>query len=203
MAGRHAEPPFDDVAPFGGGPIEDDDEPRAAGRRAVAAPAGERRGDPAERQEHARALAWRALNRRERTELELRGILAEKRVAPEDAAVVLGELLEGGFVDDARFARQYAEDRRRLDAWGSERIERRLRELGVAREHIAAALEREDEEPSELESALAILRRRFPDPPQTTRDRDRALGMLVRKGYGLELAYDALRRHAGIDEVFD
>jgi regulatory protein len=203
VAGRHAEPPFDDVAPFGGGPIEDADEPRAAGRRAVASPAGERRGDPAERQEHARALAWRALNRRERTELELRGLLAEKRVAPEDAAVVLGELLEGGFVDDARFARQYAEDRRRLDAWGSERIERRLRELGVAREHIAAALEREDEEPSELESALAILRRRFPDPPQTTRERDRALGMLVRKGYSLELAYDALRRHAGIDEVFD
>jgi hypothetical protein len=29
---------------------------------------------------------------------------------------------------------------------------------------------------------------------------ERALGVLVRKGYGLELAYDALRRHADIRE---
>ena len=205
MAGPHADPPFDDAAPFGGARFADgDDAPRAGGRRAATAPAGERRAaDPAERIERARALAWRALNRRERTELELRGILAEKRVAAEDAAVVLDELLDGGFVNDARFARQFAEDRRRLDAWGSDRIERRLRQLGVAGEHIAVALERDDEEPSELDAALTLLARRFPDPPQTTRDRDRALGVLVRKGYGLDLAYDALRRHAGVDESFD
>ncbi len=204
MAGPHAEPPFDDVAPFGGAPFADAvDAPRAGGPRAATARDGERRAaDPAQRLEHARALAWRALNHRERTELELRGILAEKRVAADEAAVVLDELLEGGFVDDARFARQYTEDRRRLDAWGSDRIERRLRELGVAPEHIAAALDRDGAEPSELEAALTLLRRRFPDPPQTTRDRDRALGVLVRKGYGLDLAYDALRRHAGADESF-
>jgi hypothetical protein len=34
------------------------------------------------------------------------------------------------------------------------------------------------------------------------RERDRALGMLVRKGYEPELARDALRRHAGVDEQF-
>jgi len=169
---------------------------------ARAAPAGERRGDPAERLEHARAVAWRALDRRDRTELELRGILADKRVAPEDANVVLGELLEGGFVDDASFAVRFAEDRRRLDAWGSERIARRLRELGVGAQHIAAAIG--DQEPGdELEAALALLRRRVPTVPSTPRERDRALGMLVRKGYELELAYDALRRYAGADPPLD
>ena len=30
-------------------------------------------------------------------------------------------------------------------------------------------------------------------PPQSDRERERALGMLVRKGYDLELAYDAVR----------
>jgi regulatory protein len=163
--------------------------------------AGERLADPAERLERARALAWRALNRRDRTELELRGILAEKRVAPEEAAVVVAELVEGGFLDDGAFAQRFAEDRRRLDAWGAERIERRLRGLGVAPEHIAAALGEQDHE-SELEAALALLRRRFPAVPATPRERDRALGMLVRKGYELELAHDALRRHAGADEQF-
>ncbi len=163
---------------------------------------GERRGTPVERLEHARAFAWRALNRRERTELELRGILAEKRVAPEDAAVVVGELLDGGFLDDAGFAERFADDRRRLDAWGSERIARRLRELGVASEHIAAAVGEQDRD-DELEAAVALLRRRVPTVPATPRERDRALGMLVRKGYELELAYDALRRYAGADEPLD
>jgi regulatory protein len=163
------------------------------------APAGERQGTPEERLEHARAVAWRALSRRERTELELRGILAEKRVAPEEAAVVVGELLEGGFVDDAGFAQRFADDRRRLDAWGAERIARRLRALGVAQEHIAAAVGEQDHD-GELEAAVALLRRRVPTVPTTARERDRALGMLVRKGYELELAYDALRRYAGADD---
>jgi regulatory protein len=166
------------------------------------APAGERRLDPEARLEHARAVAWRALNRRDRTELELRGVLAGKRVAPEDANVVMGELLDGGFVDDAGFARRFAEDRRRLDAWGAERIERRLRALGVAPEHVAAAVGEQDGS-GELEAALALLRRRVPAVPATPRERDRALGMLVRKGYELELAYDALRRHAGVEEIGD
>jgi regulatory protein len=164
------------------------------------APAGERRLDPQARLEHARAVAWRALGRRERTELELRGLLAGKRVAPEDASVVVAELVEGGFIDDAGFAQRFADDRRRLDAWGAERIERRLRALGVAPEHVAAALARQDGS-GELEAAVALLRRRVPAVPETPRERDRALGLLVRKGYELELAYDALRRYAGVDEI--
>jgi regulatory protein len=163
--------------------------------------AGERLTDPAERLERARAIAWRALGRRDRTELELRGILAGKRVAPGEADAVVEELVDGGFVDDAGFARRFAEDRRRLDAWGAERIERRLRALGVAPAHVAAAVGEQDHE-AELEAALALLRRRVPAVPATPRERDRALGMLVRKGYDLELAHDALRRYAGVDEAF-
>jgi hypothetical protein len=67
------------------------------------------------------------------------------------------------------------------------------------REQIAAALAEQDTG-EELEAALALLRRRFPDPPATPRDCERALGLLVRKGYELELAHDAIRRHAGISE---
>jgi regulatory protein len=166
------------------------------------APAGERQLDHEARVEHARAVAWRALNRRDRTELELRGILAEKRVAPAEAAVVVGELRDGGFLDDAAFARRFAADRRRLDAWGADRIARRLRALGVAPEHVAAALGEQDHA-AELDAAVALLRRRVRVVPNTPRERDRALGILVRKGYDLELAHDALRRYAGVDESYD
>jgi len=66
-----------------------------------------------------------------------------------------------------------------------------------SRELITAAVSEQDHA-GEMEAALELLARRFPDPPQTRRDLDRALGMLVRKGYGLELAHDALRRHHGV-----
>jgi regulatory protein len=152
--------------------------------------------DPEVRLQHARDVAWQALNRRDRTAAEIARTLAAKRVEPEAIEVVVGELCEQGYLDDARYARRFAEDRRRLDHWGAERIERRLRALGVEDELIAAAVA-EQEPDGELEAAVALLRRRFPEPPDTPRECQRALGALLRKGYELELAYDALRRHAG------
>ena len=86
----------------------------------------------------------------------------------------------------------FAEDRRALDNWGSERIERRLLELGVDRELIADGVAGRDGA-DELEAALELLRRRCREVPANERERERALGMLVRKGYDLELAYDAVR----------
>jgi regulatory protein len=153
--------------------------------------------DPEMRLQHARDIAWRALGRRDRTTAELAQLLAGKRVEPGDIATVLEELAEQGYLDDARYAKRFADDRRRLDEWGAERIERRLLSLGVDRELVAAAIEEQDAG-AELEAALAVLARRFPAPPATPRDCERAIGVLVRKGYDLELAHDALRRHAGV-----
>jgi len=171
------------------------------------APAGERHLDPEARLQHARDVAWRSLNRRDRTEAELRIALDAKRVEPRLIDAVIGELIEGGYVDDARYAQRFAEDRRRLDGWGAERIERRLRGLGVDVEPVEAALAERDAE-AEREAALALLARRFPRPadgewPASPQERDRALGVLVRKGYAPELAYDALRRHAGVARQLD
>ena len=43
------------------------------------------------------------------------------------------------------------------------------------------------------EAAIELLRRRLSEPPRDDRGRERALGLLVRRGYDLELAYDAVR----------
>ena len=125
-------------------------------------------------------------------------MLLGKRVEPSVADQVVTELIELGYLDDARYAERFAEDRRRLDGWGSERIARRLRELGVDREHIEAAVAAQDPE-EEKEAALELLRRRCPQPPATRAERDRALGILIRRGYAPDLAFDALRRHAGVE----
>jgi regulatory protein len=156
----------------------------------------ERALDPEVRLQHGRDLAWRALNRRDHTVAEIARVLARKRVEPAVIDTVVGELCEQGYLDDERFAHRFAEDRRRLDGWGAERIERRLTQLGVASDLVAAAVGCQDPN-EELEAAVALLRRRFPDPPATARDCERALGVLLRKGYELELAHDAIRRHAG------
>src|SRR3954466_1883138 len=134
--------------------------------------------DPEARLQHARDVAWRALNRRERTVTEMARLLADKRVEPSAIDTVVGELREQGYLDDASYARRFAEDRRRLDAWGADRIERKLASLGVSRELIAAALA-EQGQGDEMAAAHELLARRFPQPPQTPRERDRALGMLV------------------------
>lgn len=138
-------------------------------------------------------LAFRHLGRRDRTEAELRRHLAAKEIGEPEADAAIAELARMGYLDDARYARTFAEDRRNLDGWGGARIERRLLALGVDPEHVAAALGERDSA-GELEAALELLRRRFRDEvPSSERERERALGMLVRKGYELELAYDAIR----------
>ncbi len=164
---------------------------------------GERQlADPEARLEHAREIAWRALNRRDHTITEMQRVLERKRVEPDLVAAVIEELVDGDWLDDARYAQRFADDRRRLDGWGAERISRRLRSLGIAAEHVDAAVGERGAD-GEMEAALEILRRRFPEPPSDLRERNRALGVLVRKGYELELAHDALRRHAGVDELAD
>ena len=69
----------------------------------------------------------------------MRRHLASRGIGDDIAEAAIAELGRQGYVDDARFAARFAEDRRALDGWGSERIERRLRELGVPEEHVAAA----------------------------------------------------------------
>lgn len=119
------------------------------------------------------------------------------RGVPETVATaVIDTVSEQGYLDDARFAERFAADRRSLDHWGAERIERRLGELGVSRELVAGALV-ELRPGNELQAALDLLERRFPEPPRDDRGRNRALGLLVRRGYELELAHDALRLHSG------
>jgi regulatory protein len=153
----------------------------------VAAPA-----DPEVRLQRATEMAFRYLSRRDRTVHEMRGHLADKRVEPEEIEQVVAELQAQGYLDDARYARAFAEDRRALDGWGPDRIARRLAQAGVGHDDVAAALAARGPE-QELEAAVELLRTKLRVPPEDDRGRDRALGLLVRRGYELEMAYDAIR----------
>jgi regulatory protein len=154
--------------------------------------------DPAQRLQHALDLAFRYLTRRDRTVLEMRRYLEGKRVEPCAIDEALAHLARDGYLDDARFARQFADDKRLLEEWGTDRIERRLAALGVPPELVGDAVAARDRG-GELDAALALLRRRFPQLDDDPRERTRAFGVLARKGYEPELAWDAIRVHAGGD----
>jgi regulatory protein len=142
------------------------------------------------------ALAYRYLNRRDRTEGEVRRHLAGKGVEADAVQDAIRSLREQGYVDDARYARLFAEDKRALEGWGTERIRGTLALRGIDRDLIDDAVQADGGVGAEMERALEILRRRFPSPPRERRDRDRALAVLLRKGYDADLALDALTVHA-------
>ena len=139
-------------------------------------------------------LAHRAVGRRERTVAELRTCLERKRVEPGAIDYAVAELTATGLLDDARYAQAFADDKRYLDRWGSERIARELQRRGIAPDLIESVSSDRSRD-AELESALVLLAQRAPTVSDD-RERDRAWRLLIRRGYEIELAYEAVRRHA-------
>jgi regulatory protein len=136
--------------------------------------------------------ALEALSRKERTEKEFVAWLEERGFGADEVEAAIGRLIEVGELDDARFARRYAEDKRELRGWGPERIRTALEARGVGVAEIDAALAADDRS-RQVERAVALLRRRS-DSLEHEAGRARALAYLTRRGYDYELAYDAVRR---------
>lgn len=139
-------------------------------------------------------IAYRYLGTRERTVAEVQERLIRAGVGSGELAAVIEELVHLGSLDDARYARLFVEDKRVLEGWGKGRISRELTRRGVSRSLIDAALTGAGEDDgTELERAVTVLQRRFGGPFSDRRERERALGVLLRKGYDSELALDAVR----------
>jgi regulatory protein len=135
-----------------------------------------------------------ALRRRERASDELAAWLRERGHPDDEIAAALERLAVAGELDDERFARRYAEDKRELRGWGPERIREALRARGLPPDLVARALDGESRE-AEIERASALLRRRG-RPLADDADRARALAFLTRRGYDYEAAYEAVRTAA-------
>jgi len=147
----------------------------------------------------------------------MRAHLGRTGATPEDVECVIATLVEQGYLDDERFARLFVQDKRALEEWGSDRIRRALVARGVDSDLIAQALTEDHagagtdglgaggdglgaggdgpDGGGEMDRALALLRRRFPSPAGDRRQRERALGVLLRKGYDADLALEAITAH--------
>jgi regulatory protein len=116
--------------------------------------------------------------------------LAERDYGPDEIEAAVCGLIESGRLDDERFARLYAEDKRELAGWGPERIAAALRDRGIDGGLIDLVCS--DGRDEQIGRAAALLGQRGA-PLADDRDRSRALGFLTRRGYEYEIAHDAVR----------
>ncbi|HUB75940.1 MAG TPA: RecX family transcriptional regulator [Solirubrobacteraceae bacterium] len=142
------------------------------------------------------ARCYAHLGRREHSAFELRERLERAGFATGVIDQALARVSEQGYLNDERYARLLAQDRRELDGWGVERIRERMRRAGIDAALIDVVLGPFDPA-SERAAAVALLRRRMPQPPADARERQRAFALLVRQGFESEVAYDAVREHGG------
>ena len=140
-----------------------------------------------------RAVAFLAGRARSRREMEER--LLRSGYRPCTVEMVLFKLEKEGLLDDADFARQWVEARtaRRL---GRGRIAQELRRKGVSAQEAEEALEALSEE-DQLEGAIHLVEKTLSrvstgeDPRKTAA---RITAMLARRGYGYDVAREAISR---------
>jgi regulatory protein len=150
----------------------------------------------------ARAICLRQLTAGPRSRAQLATALARRNVPAEAATQVLERFAEVGLVDDAEFARQWVESRRRGRGLSRRALDHELHAKGVAPADRAAALDTVDGE-DEAEAARRLVDRKLRptrglDPPVRAR---RLAGMLARRGYPPGVALRVVRAALEDDDL--
>ena len=141
---------------------------------------------------HDRALGLLAVRPRSRRELERR--LLRAGFEPAEVRDVLERLERVGLIDDEAFARQYAEHRFGVRREGSRAVVSGLRAAGVAPSLAAAASEEASDDEEARAGALARSRASRLTGVEPARAFSRLTSLLMRRGYGPEIARRAARQ---------
>ncbi len=132
------------------------------------------------------AAALRALGRRDHSESELAGKLVAKGFSPAAVTDAVIRLKAAGYLDDRRFARQWADSALRNRRGFGPRIRQELLRRGVAEGVVAEALAELADEYDEAALIGDVLARKFPTfSPGETPDREkrRVMQYLQRRGF--------------------
>jgi regulatory protein len=133
----------------------------------------------------AKLAAFELLARKAWSARELTSRLKRRGACDEVAREVVSELAARGYLDDASFARFWAETRARGRRIGSRRLRQELLRKGISRELVAAAVAAAFAEGPEAERCLEAGRRRFPALLRRGSERapSRLRDYLLRRGY--------------------
>lgn len=156
--------------------------------------------DLAEEMAKARQIVYDRLAVQARSRADLEQALAKKQVSAEVAAATLDKFEAAGLIDDAEFARSWVQSRQRSKGLSSRVLAMELRRKGVDEELVSSALEELDPE-VEVEAAHRLVQtklRSMSTLDETTKLR-RLTGLLARKGYSSQLAYEVVRHELGAE----
>jgi regulatory protein len=143
-------------------------------------------------QEAAYQRALRLLSFRPRSSAEVRKKLSQFGYTDEVIDNALARLLRSGLVDDARFAKEWAENRNEFRPRSRRALEYELRQRGLAREEIDQALDGLNEDSLALQAARKHARKLQGLPAADFRRK--LYGFLARRGFGYETAKPAVEQ---------
>ena len=144
----------------------------------------------------AKNTAYRFLSIRSRSRAEILKKLRDKEFAPSVIDTVMEHLLYLGYVDDGKFACQWAASRARLQGYGRHRIGQELKQKGVDREIIREALDEVVPPEDERENALKVAEKKLNSMKSLEPEaRKRRLArFLERKGFPHQIIWDIVRK---------
>jgi regulatory protein len=134
----------------------------------------------------ARNNAYALLRQRPRSESEIVKRLLLKGYAREKVESVVGELKKLGYIDDAKFAREWVESRMRANPKGDAVLRQELRGKGVADDLIDDALTQKAQRYDDSQIALSMAREQFERFKKLDRRKaaKRVYDFLARRGFG-------------------
>ncbi len=141
--------------------------------------------------------ALNLLSHRGRSERELRQRLRQKDYSPGAIDVAIRRVVDWGYLDDARFAEAWVEQRQTSKPRSRRALAHELREKGVDREIIAATIEDADIDEVADAKRLGADKWRKENDLEPDRRRQRTAAYLARRGYGWDVVrqvLDALER---------
>ncbi len=141
-------------------------------------------------QSKALATALTFLGHRARSEAEIRKRLERDEWSEPVVEAVLIKLRDAKLVDDS----SWVDNRSRFKPRGARMLQQELRQKGVARDDIEAALPDSDEEVENALLALQKTARKWQAVPDERERQKKAIDFLARRGFGFSAAREAWRR---------
>ena len=140
------------------------------------------------------------LGRRDYSEQEMQQKLTLKGYEEAEIQTTLSRLRDLEYLDDAKYARHFVNDKARLSGWGKLRIRMSLKHKGVSEKAVEAAIAKfegkieQKDEPTWTERATELLERKYGLtegvlPPNEYRKR---ISFLLRRGFDFDQAKQAL-----------